>query len=294
MAPPRQMTVEFYRVTIPHPAGKSLEYFLEGTIGLSGAKRNISRDGNFIRLQAGGTHSHFWLGDMIKIRMQHLPVKAGLDGQVSSLDLEKDEGLGEETAFLYHIPTRILAFQRNRNAVTASAFAYYLSHLHPGLIVELEIILEETAIKKLDKMNTIRAFEIQIAALDHLNILKKQKQTSVNSMLSLSQFYQAPHINVFLTMGRQKGTLERVIETVKRLLKVTGDDDKVIEKMKITGRQADDEKTVLDLLEHRLLEHIELPLDVPTRFVPFENRRAALREAWERREDELLGMFEDV
>jgi hypothetical protein len=292
MAFAQKMTVEFYRVMNPHPPGSTLEHYLELTAKMQPGNRNVNRDGHVIRLQEGGVNTQFWSGDMIRIRMQHLPVKADLHGEVSSLDLEKDEGLGEETAFFYHIPTRVLIIQRNRNAVTASAFAHYLSRLHDGLHVGLEIIIEEAVMKKLDKMEQIRCFEIQVAALDHLNILKQQKETSVSNMIALSQFFQSPHINISLSMGRQKGTLDRVRETIKKLIKVGETDDKAVEKLKITGRHADDEKTVLDLLEHRMLESIDLPSDIPARFVPFHQRSAALKEAWERREDELLRMFQ--
>jgi hypothetical protein len=169
-----------------------------------------------------------------------------------------------------------------------------MAQQHPGIEIELDIILEQAAIRKLDRMDIIREFEIKIAPLDNLSVLRKQRQPSVNSMISISEFHQAPHIDVRLKMGRRRGSLERVTDTVKRLLKITESDDKVIEKMQITGRHGEEDAAILDLLEHRMREHIELSVTGPRRTIPFTERRTALRQAWDKRQNEILGMFDDV
>lgn len=290
----KKMGVDFYRVSIPHPNGGKLEDFLDRMMGSPPSSRNVQREGNYIRLQEGSASGDFWSGEIIRIRMEELPVKAALNGTVESLDLKKDEGLGEGVAFLYHLPSRVLALQRTRFGISASTFAYYMEQQHQGLAVDLDIILEEAAISKLDRMDTIRDFEIQIAPLDNLSILRKQKQQSVNSMISISEFHQAPHISVRLKMGRRRGTLERVTETAKNVLKITGSDDKVIEKMKITGQHGGDDPAVLDLLEHRMREHVDLSANGPRRTISFTERKTALRRAWDKRQREILEMFSDV
>jgi hypothetical protein len=126
--PRKKIVVDFYRVSITHPNGSRLERLLDQTIASPAGTRNVNRDRNYIRLQEGSAHGQFWYGEMIRIRMEELPMKAALSGTVESLDLEKDEGLGEGTAFLYHIPSRIFALQRNRMGVSASSFAYYMAY----------------------------------------------------------------------------------------------------------------------------------------------------------------------
>jgi len=290
----KKINVEFYRINILYPQDGRMEDFFNKSIQNPPGSRNSVREGQYVRLQEGSAHGQFWSGDMLRIRMEELPVKAALSGTVESLDLEKDEGLGEGTAFLYHIPSGILALQRNRFGVSASAFTHYMTHQHLGLELELDIVIEKAAFRKLDRMDTIRDFEIQIAPLDNLSFLRKQRQPSVNSMISMSQFHQAPHIDVRLKMGRRKGGLEGVLETAKRLLKITEAEDKIVEKMKITGVHGDEDPIILDLLNHRMREQVDVSAEGPRRTIPFTERQTAVRRAWDKRQHEILEMFGNV
>jgi hypothetical protein len=87
--------------------------------------RNLEVGTNPARLQVSGVWNQCREGEMVRIRMDTLPRKASLDGALEDLDFGDDEGLGEETAFLYHPPTRILAIQRNRTGVSASSLVWY-------------------------------------------------------------------------------------------------------------------------------------------------------------------------
>ena len=60
---------------------------------------------------------------MLRIRLNESHVRAKLSGETAELELDEDEGLGEETAFVFHHVPGILIVQRNRSGVTASAFA---------------------------------------------------------------------------------------------------------------------------------------------------------------------------
>src|SRR5580704_9270886 len=88
--------------------------------------RNLEIGPDPARLQESGIWNHCHEGEMVRIRMDMLPRKASLDGALEDLDFEDDEGLGEETAFLYHPPTQVLALQRNRSGVSASGLAWYV------------------------------------------------------------------------------------------------------------------------------------------------------------------------
>lgn len=68
---------------------------------------------------------------MVRIRMNEVPVIAGLDGKRPSIPLKPDQGIGEDTAFDYDEKTQVLAIQSHRMGMSASRWGFYSTHFGP-------------------------------------------------------------------------------------------------------------------------------------------------------------------
>ena len=247
-----------------------------------------------IRLQSANESSDFWAGDMIRIRMNDIPTKASLDGDTEPVSLEDDEGIGEETAFLYHVPSKILMIQRNKSGVSASALAIYFREISQlGCPIYLEPILAGDALRRIQKMRVIRKFEIKAAGLDRMDIFKSDN-AAVNEILDLRGTYNAPNVHLALSVGNRKDTFlkaKEVINTALGLVKLSGDPESQVKTIKISGAVDDDDETeVIDLFEYYVKEEINIKSN-NSRSLSYQERSNALKDAWVKRADELSKMF---
>jgi hypothetical protein len=112
----RQIKINFYRVYMPDGAGITFEGILESVDQSPNDEgRNLLVRDCPIRLQSLNKLQQGWEGDMIRIRMNEVPIKASLAGIVEPLEFEDNEGLGEETAFIYNPLIQVLMSQRNQS-----------------------------------------------------------------------------------------------------------------------------------------------------------------------------------
>jgi hypothetical protein len=277
------MRVDFYKVVMPEDSKVEFEGILnEVCRSPDDDTRNIEIRESPVRLRKGGIASGNWEADMTRIRMNMLPVKAKLSGEIEPIRLRDDEGIGEETAFLYHPPKQTLVLQRNMHGVSASALAAYFESKGglSGPII-LEPILQQGAYEKLADLQVVTKFDIRIAAHSDLNSLKNSGH-GVASMIDVLTEFQAPHAAISLSMGRErKGSLavKQVINTAKRVLGLSSGEANPVTKIVVSGRTDDDERLVLDLLQYRLFEWVELDPDEDRR-VSYRQRRTALRSTW--------------
>jgi hypothetical protein len=256
--------------------------------------RNLEIGANPARLQESAVWNHCHEGEMVRIRMEMLPRKASLDGTLEDLNFNEDEGLGEETAFLYHPPTRVLAMQRNRTGVSASALAWYFKE--KGRIeepIDIAPVLQRGVMERLAQIQLVRRLEISVAGLDRGLILQNRGH-GVADIVRLSEELRAPKVSISLSMGHQRRgglILEQVLAIARNLRELAGDHRDEVQKIEIAGIDAADEKIVLDLIEDRMTD-IQLVQPEASRTIPYRARRNAVREAWTRRRQELADMFQ--
>src|SRR5438046_1281762 len=120
------VTVDFFRVRIEEQA-VTFQKLLTRIIALTALERNLKTSDGVLRLHALQAVQQSQEGDMTRIRLTDLPARGSLEGELSAIDLDDDEGLAEQAAFLYRPATDILLLQRNRNSVTARSFARYVA-----------------------------------------------------------------------------------------------------------------------------------------------------------------------
>ena len=204
----RKLKVDFFKVVLPDDFSDSFESVLNAVnVSPNDHTRNAIRNACPFRLQEAWQTEDCWKGEMIRIRMDQLPIKAKLSGDVSSIDLEDDEGIGEETAFLYHVPTRVLTIQRNRYGVSAGVFAWYFEKKGSVESIELQPILQKDGLQRLANIKDVRKLSLNIAGTENMAVFKDSGK-SVESMLSLIDQCKSPNLTLTFSMGKQQGSLE--------------------------------------------------------------------------------------
>jgi hypothetical protein len=291
----KQISIDFYRVTMPNGA-PTFEHLIQQVSAMPyDDTRNLEIGANPARLQESGVWNHCHEGEMVRIRMEMLPRKASLDGALEDLNFDEDEGLGEETAFLYHPPTMVLAIQRNRIGVSASALTWYFKE--KGRIeepIEIAPVLQRGVMERLAQMQTVRRLEISVAGLDRGLILQNRGH-GVADIVRLSEELRAPKVSISLSMGHQRRgglSLERALAIARNLRELAFDHRNEVQKIEIAGIDAADEKIVLDLIEERMT-NVQLVQPEENRTIPYRARRDAVREAWTGRRGELAEMLQE-
>ncbi len=287
----KALAIDFYRVVMPEEADCRFGEILERVSKLpADDKRNVVRFGYPLRLQDASLHGITWEGEFVRIRMDDLPVKASLAGELASLELDADEGIGEETAFLYDLDTEVLALQRNRTGASASAVCFYFERKGEFSGLHLDPVLMSDVLQRLAKLATTRRFEIGIAAPESLEVFRGQGK-GVDALVNLAREFETPSAYVTLTMGHTKGSIPRAKEYAKKLLSVSSKSEGAVRKLRISGYgEGADEMEVLDLLEFRMKEEVVVNPGTDRR-LSRSARQDALRRAFDKRASELRRMF---
>jgi hypothetical protein len=255
-----------------------------------------------LNVMTTSTSARIRQGELVRIRMDQIPVRASLTGEVGTFPLDDDEGVGEETAFLYHDNLAVLALQRNRLGITNYGFVRYFTEHAQDLLdmdgfITLVPVLEPATMARLAQVQVVRRFDVRFAGVHNPQaLLGDAPSPGVSKMLDLIETFEAPSAHIELSMGHERtGSLDvqRVKRTARRLLRIEGGaegDRAPIRRIEIHGRTDDEEPLVLDLLQDRMIEYADLELDAE-RHLPYARRRRALRDAFSRRRDQLRSLF---
>lgn len=285
------MKIDFYRVVMPPNAARTFESIIQEVLGgPNDDGRNLDVGKHPCRLQDGGRWQRAIEGDMLRIRMNMLPVKASLSGEVSNIDFDDDEGIGEETAFLYHPPLGVLAIQRNRYGVSPSGFLQYMEHHgHVNEPIILEPILRPGVMERMARMAVVRKFDVRVAGLQNGQLLRGQGH-SLGAIATIIEELNAPSVSVSVSMDRNRnGGLNRstVVNTARALMRIGARDASPVRTLELTGQTEDGEQDVIDLIEDRMQDVVEVEQD-ETRRVPYSVRRDEIRAAWDRCRSEIV------
>jgi hypothetical protein len=284
------MKVDFYSVETPE--GVNFEDLLKAARALPDDESRVKEiQGVHFRLQRLATHGNQWEGEMIRIRMTNIPLIASLSGKTDIVELDDDEGIGEETAFLYDPKLNVLAIQRNRMGGSASRFARYFEQI--GQLEEPitpTVVLEADAIERLSHVSEVRKFRVRFADVENPSLLIGNN-TETRQGIGLIAAGKAPYAEIEIGMGFKRGTLpvKEVVAAAKRFYRWatgTASPEADIEKITVIGTYDDDSHAEMNLLEYNMFEEISVALDKDRR-LPYASRRSALREVWGRRASQL-------
>ena len=242
---------EFYKVEVA-PKGKSLDSLLSGIMTIIPiANRNEIFNGVPYRLQDLNVVGNEVSGDMVKIRMDMQPVKASLHGPVQEIQLARDEGIGEETAFIYRSDLKVLAIQRNRVGTWAYRLADYIEQKSAaGTVVDFLPLMSRAALKRINGAREVRWIQFRIAGSSH------QQAGSVGEVLKAMKYVDAQMATVKLSMGHAKGGLlmKAFHGLVSDLRRIYSPSIEGVKDIRALIREHDDEPpTVVDLIKSLML-----------------------------------------
>lgn len=292
---PKNLVVDFYLVNV-----SGQDSFGNAMTALQALPDDEHRNMNFqdapVRLARLARHQQNWEGDLMKIRLGEAAVIASLNGKVQPVGIDDETGLGETTAFLYDHTLNVLAIQRNRTAVSALKTASYIETmggLQNALIFDPILRLE--TYRMLREMQNIKRFHIKVATPANLAQIADDVPT-LSGALELAEQFQSPTLELVLSVGRRKGTLNKspLVNTVQRLMRHLDHDRHSVQRIEVSGRYDEDGRTdMLDLIEERL--HVVMPVEItplPDEF--YNRRREVLRAAIDDKRTEIRRIVQSM
>jgi hypothetical protein len=289
----KRVIVDFYRVLLNGNPFHRFTEVLRHIAGIADLQaRNREIFGDTYRLQEFTETGMVACGDLLKIRMDNLPVKASLEGPINELGLDDDEGIGEESAFLFDSRLAVLAHQRNRSGVSASRMVAYVcqaSEVDDQPV--FEPIVNVDAYREIMGMTRHSRLEIKCARADNAELWQGDDSASA-AMRQMSEL-NAPMLTLTASCGRSDQLLDTdfvqgLVNAVRPLLNRR---DQVVTKLEITGKSDDDsERLVVDLVRDRMIETGAVEVG-RSRNVTFAVRKRLIEEAYDHRRQELRSMF---
>lgn len=288
------LTFDFYQLSYPEEMDENNRTFEElvvhanknkkrkRTIEVSGKEVHFSE---FTKTKSGNS----LIGDIIHIRMNALPPKVKLNGEINDIDFEKNEGLGEETIFLYHIELNVLVVQRNRFGVPAYRLCRYFEKANNiSCPIELNLIIEPDSLVRYNEITQHRKLELSVAGLNENSIADiVQKNDDTSQAIEKLTTLGSPSINLSFTMGNDrkgymtKGPLRALVKVFQQLLGTSAD----VRKIKSTGRTQNGEMRVVDLVEDRVIEQVEI--NFSGKRITYEERINGVKKAMDNRYSQL-------
>ena len=288
----KKVRVDFFRVVLPKdapPFSNALSQII--TDRPKEADRN-RRFGDFwYRLQRLDTVGSLSTGGIVRIWMDGLPQVATLEGEFRELGLKDDEGLSDETQFIYDARYGVMVVQRNIQAVRASTVQNYLANITGIDDLAFEVVLREDAWARVKKMKRVRTIDLGFATPTNAAALKLLG--SVGGVADAAQYVGAAEISVTMGMGYKKGSMNvsRVVDVARRLLRLHKQGPDEVRRVEIKGSVGFEGEPLepIDLLDFRMVE--EFIVDTPGRYLSEDAVRGGLMGAIERRAEELQAQF---
>lgn len=200
---------------------------------------------------SSGTRSSAYL--FTRVRMEGLPPKTGLDGHREDLDLDDDEGLGEDIAIAYDKVLNVVAIQRNRFSLSASNIIQYILSYFDELQIAINPIMSQDALERYSRQTILRKARIKLASTTDLSFLKG-KDISEAERIMIQQMLESPYVDLIFSVGHRRGGLPQWIDRlVGKFIKAFQSGEDSIINIQITGKEDDDsESEYIDLLKERL------------------------------------------
>jgi len=200
-----RVIIDFYQLKLPDGFDQTFEVLSQKVSTLVGRNRNCPVHGAVIRLHKTFFDKRLVEGDLIRLRMDSLPVKGDLDGKLEEIDFGDEEGIAEQTAFLIDPASNIVLLQRNRTGVSASTFLHYFEQ--KGKVpdsMELLPVIKSEAMRRLAKFQEIRKLQIVLAKPTGSAKLAHADMASLGGFLDAMESLQAPRAEFEFSVGRIK------------------------------------------------------------------------------------------
>ena len=205
-----------------------------------------------------------------KIRMNNLPQKTKATGERTPLDLDDDEGLGEDVAIGYNSELRVIAIQRNIHSLSVNNILRLIKEINPACDVEFVPIIKRDALERFLNFDQLRRVRIKLNGTGDLSFLDKD---GISNQLSNQLFFEEPYIECVWSVGRKKDRLsDKLKDFIEQLArKVKGNKPVALCNLEVTGKETETDPSItIDLLEDRLIAHKDIPVNPNGRSVDIQ------------------------
>ncbi len=284
------LRIGFHKVVVRSREGTDFDQILETGRGLpDDERRTIERPDGPVRLQFARRSVDYWQGELIRIRLGEEPKKANIRGRVQVIAFDADEGLGEETAFLYDPELQMVAYHEHRGGVSLTNAARYFKTIGRVRSVEFQPVLKPEIIERVDRMGRVREFIVHLAGVNDGRHLQGLGRPAL-SLFGAANAFLAPKAKFHLSIGHE-GSLQNVKEAIAEFMGADEETKAQLKKLVVVGSEAEDDnhEEVIDLIQDRLV----MPLDVELRGgrLTDARRRAAVHDAWLAQRDSLRAAY---
>lgn len=235
---------------------------------------------NFAKQNVAG--ENVYEGDFIKVRMENLPVIASKDEGVEDIGLSDDEGIGEETAFLYAPRPKILILQRNRAGTSYTRAADYFNHFGGGTnIIGFSVMMNRNALQRLRRARAFRSISFSIAptcSAEELQGSGASLDHAISAMDGLGG--EKMSLNVSLKPHGEGSLIKQEVKSaITKLLAFRDRSRSNVSSIKLRAEE-DDGVSVIDFIKDRLIFSDDVTIDRDERHLSYTTRRNFLRQAW--------------
>lgn len=227
---------------------------------------------------------YFFIGHIEKLDQYSEAYVGEIDGKRTTYGDGEDEGLIKDTIILYDPFNGIVSSHRT-NTLSYSQLNRFLVQLTEDEDFDLEVIVDDAVIDKLEKIPGIREIEYSIAAPQRWEKLASNR--SINADLGLGAKLEAGRMKVIITPERG-GFINRdmAVKKVKALLPFVKEEVSVL---KVKGNVSEDTDT-LDLINGKVeaLKVVDIPKGKKLTFVLVKQK---IEEAYREKKKLFDSMF---
>lgn len=278
--------VDFYSVDVESTGLETILRELHATAADS-SKRNVESNDDWIRLARGRLTDQGYLGDLMRISMAPAGFRADLSGKVTPIDLSKDEGVAECSAFYFDFESGILSLQRNSRAASWRQFGNYFKRVADlDTDVLVQPLLRPIEMGKVKILPLLRKVHISSAVVDVMATLENIDEGSLQLIRQAARA-ESSAIEWVLKAGREKeatlnhAVVHEVIESWLRIHADFGDEEnEIVKKIVVTGKDETGATVEFDLLKDKFFTTMRFEW-VPDDAALWKVRGDEIQRAWE-------------
>jgi hypothetical protein len=286
----RIVKVDFFQVQFPASTNTTFEAVLAKAGARKLADRAVPIGDDYIRLEETSAKDGVTKGDLARIRMNDLPSKASTSSASKPIELDSDEGVVEQAAFLYDSETRILLLQRSRFVFPSNVVRFISEMGAVNDMIELSVVLNDDTAADFNRLSDPQRLEVSVARMldpRKVGAAARENGESLEGFLDMINDTKARNVQMVLSAGPGDHSLKSSIKRFAReLLRIGGKETNQVRKLRLLGTDADDQELLVDLVRDRMVAEGAVESD-DRRRLPYAIRAGVLHNAFEECKDAL-------
>lgn len=286
----KRITFNFWRIEMPQLERRPFERLIEEANRVTGLQNRLRPLGGYpVRAERIEAAHSVWIGEMLKLRMDEIPAKAGLNTPIADLGLGLDEGVGEPNGFLFDPRMNILITHGEHFGVSAGKMVEYFADVAQSRgPIHVEPVLTEDAWRKFSRLSMVKAISYKIGRNINPSLLTGSGH-SLSRSLRIIGDYDGLQMEVRISVGRSRThrmDKERLEGDISALMACYDENKQSVQKLSVSGINSEGTTEEVDFLEGRMKVTIDVDLGVERRLT-YDRRKIQLFQALRKRSEEL-------